>query len=402
MIDRYAVAISIICWVVAMIVITAGVLRDPEHRSLDPLYRSAFDAWRDGRSAYVGYGGVNYLPTFMAVYGPFEALPRPWGQVLWRWLAAAGFAHALWLLLGAMERPRLGRGFLLLTLTTLPITLGAIQIGQANAWLAVALLYATSGLARSRDRLAATWLAVGLAVKPLMVAAMGLAVVARPKLGIPLVLTTAIAVAVPFLLAPPTFVASEHRASISNLFGSCLWVEEHRFADLNGIFRAVGHPISPSASGVVRLVAGLAFAALTAMVAVRARRAGDPERSWLWFLFASSAYLMLFNPMTESNSYCMMGIPMALWGWRWLGTGEGIVPAAPGRFAGRSAIILGWTTMASVAFAGVASELARPWLGNSLDLWLLPSITIAFLVPVSVESLGAAPAPGPEGASAHA
>lgn len=400
--DRFAVWISVACWTVPLVAFSIAIFRDPENRSLDPLYRSAFDAWRESRSMYVGHGGVNYLPAFMAVYWPFEAIPEPWGQILWRWLAAAGLAHALWSLLTAMERPQPQRGFLLLTFATLPITLGAIQIGQANAWLGVALLYAAAGLARSRNRIAAGWLAFGLAVKPLMVAAMGLAVVARPRIALPLMVAAVIALAVPFLLAPPSFVASEYAASLANLTGSCLLVEENRFADLNGIFRALGFPIDPTVSSVIRVVAGIVFAGLTAVVALGANRNGDRERSWLWWLAASAAYLMIFNPMTESNSYCMMGIPMALWGWRWLGVGEGLVEAGPGRFSGRAALWLGWTTMACVAFAGVASEIARPWLGNSLDLWLLPSITILFLVPIAIESLGAARASGPDGATAHA
>lgn len=390
--DQFGPVASVGLWVIALTVISLGVFRDPQHRSLDPLYRSAFDAWRESRSAYVGSGGVNYLPTFMVIYGPFEAMPQPWGQLLWRWLAATGFAHALWLLLGSMERPRLGRGYLLLTVATLPITLGAIQIGQANAWLGVALLYSAAGLALARPWLASAALAFGLAVKPLMIAAMGLAAVLRPHIAAPLAVATAVVLALPFLLAPAPFVASEYLASVANLTGSCLWVEEHRFADLNGIFRSLGLPIAPGFSAWLRGLAGVGFAILTLVAARHSARTGDRELAWLWWLAASAAYLMLFNPMTESNSYCLMGIPMALWAWRWLGAGEGAV-TDPGtdRIAGPTGVILGWSTLGLVLVMGTASEVLRPWLGNSLDLWLLPAATIVFLVPTTVEALGLLP-----------
>lgn len=399
--DRLAIPVALLAWLVPLAVISAAVIRDPVHRSLDPLYRSAFDAWRDSRSAYVGYGGVNYLPTFFSIYGPFEAMPQPWGQLLWRWLAAVGFAHALWLLLGSMERPRLARGFLLLTLVSLPITLGAIQIGQANAWLGVALLYAAAGLARRGPWLAAISLGFGLAVKPLMIAAMGLVAVLRPRIVPAMAIATAGFLALPFLQQSAGFVASEYRASVDNLTGSCLWVEEDRFADLNGVFRALGMPIEPAISAWLRVAAGLALAGLTLAIARRARRLDDRELGWLWWLAATAAYLMLFNPMTESNGYCLMGIPMALWAWRWLGTAESAIGTVrPDRFAGRAAFGLGWGTLVLVTVMGTASEAFRPWLGNSLDLWLLPSATLAFLLPVTLEALGLVPARRPLGWSA--
>lgn len=390
--DRWAPSLAIGLWLVALAVVSIVVFRDPAHRSLDPLYRSAFDAWRAGRSAYVGYGGVNYLPTFMAVYGPFEAMPQPWGQLLWRWLSAAGFAHALWLLLGAMERPRLGRGYLLLTIVILPITIGAIRIGQANAWLGVALLYSAAGLALARPWFASASLAFGLAVKPLMIAAMGLATVLSPRIGPPMAVMTAVAIALPFLLAPASFVASEYLASVSNIAGSCLWVEENRFADLNGVFRALGMPIGPGVSAWLRVIAGIGFAIVTLVTTRLSARTGDRELAWLWWIAASNAYLMLFNPMTESNSYCLMGIPMALWAWRWLGAGEGAIrDRGPDRLGGTAALTLGWSTLALILIMGTASEAFRPWLGNSLDLWFLPTATIAFLLPATAEAVGLVP-----------
>ena len=135
LIDRAAPLLAGLVWIIPLIVISIGVLRRPG-RSLDPLYRGALDAFARGETMYIGHEGFNYLPTFVPLYLPFNALPTPVGEIIWRWLAAICIAHALWHLMRIQVRPANARGFLLLSLASLLVSLGALQMGQANIWIA--------------------------------------------------------------------------------------------------------------------------------------------------------------------------------------------------------------------------------------------------------------------------
>lgn len=368
-IDRAAPALSALAWIVPLAVISVGVLRRPGQRSLDPIYRWAIEAWQAQRPLYTDSEGFIYLPTFIPIYSPFAGMPVPWGEIAWRAVAAAGIGHALWSLMALVPRPRSPRGFLLLSIACLPVSLGALQMGQANAWIAMSLFQAAAALGRGQHWRAAAWLGLGFAIKPIVLAAMGLAVLRWPRAALPLAAMTAGWILAPFLTAPTAYVLDQYAASLRTILGSCATVTEHRFADVNGILRSVGVAIEPRWSNAVSMAAGLSLACVT----LAWGRRFAPDRSALQWLNVSCCYLLLFNPMTEANSYCMLGVPAALLAWEWLGRGED--SSEPRQTAYLAA---GWVSIAVLLLMGSASELARPWLGNSLDLWFFPCCALAF------------------------
>ena len=135
---------------------------------------------------------------------------------------------------------------------------------------------------------------------------------------------------------------------------------EHRFADLNGLLRTFGIPLTGMASLVVRAGAG---ASLMLGCYFGVRRETEPRRALLW-LSAAAGFLMLFNPMTEANSYVILapvlGL-MALWE---------LAQGTPS---------LGWLLGSMVLTMGLLPNLLRPLFGNAFALAWHPAMTIGFL-----------------------
>jgi len=365
-----------------MIVIAAALFRDPLARSLDPLYRDAVDSWFAGEAVYRGSGGFNYLPPAILVYLPFSELPQPYGQILWRLIAASLLGSGLWMLMGLQERPRRERGMLLLSCISLPLMLGALQTGQANALLAGALLHAAVGLQRRQMWRTAAWLTFGVALKPILIAPIGLAVFMTPALLLPLLVLGSAWMALPFVGMNAETVLLQYRLSLANITDSCAHVTEDRFADINGLLRGFGTFLEQPASTVVRALAGALCA--VSVLAVR-RRHGIGPASVRYWLVMSTGYLMLCNPMSEANSYVMFAVPMALACWHWLGEGESTTDPR------RAGLWFGWCGIALLLLMGVGSELLRPVCGNAFDLRLMPLAALALMLLTSADALPVLP-----------
>jgi len=380
--DRWALPLTVLLWLVPMIVIAAALFRDPLARSLDPLYRDAVDSWFAGEAVYRGSGGFNYLPPAILVYLPFSELPQPFGQILWRLIAASLLGSGLWMLMGLQERPRRERGMLLLSCISLPLMLGALQTGQANALLAGALLHAAVGLQRRQMWRTAAWLTFGVALKPILIAPIGLAVFMTPALLLPLLVLGSAWMALPFVGMNAETVLLQYRLSLANITDSCAHVTEDRFADINGLLRGFGTFLEQPASTVVRALAGALCA--VSVLAVR-RRHGIGPASVRYWLVMSTGYLMLCNPMSEANSYVMFAVPMALACWHWLGEGESTTDPR------RAGLWFGWCGIALLLLMGVGSELLRPVCGNAFDLRLMPLAALAMMLLTSADALPVLP-----------
>ncbi len=357
-------------WISAMLIIAIGVAkREFGDRSLALCYETAVRSWGQCEAIYFTPTGFIYPPTFILVYWPFEALPRPLGEIAWRVIAALGIAVLLGRLMIRLNPARSRFDYLLLTAAILPVCLGAIQMGQANAAIAVCLLGAALALASERYWTLAILLALGFMIKPIVLAPIGLVVVLlRPHMILRLVACVGVALTLPFLTAPTEYVLSQYSSFGEVITKDCVGVFEHRFADFNGILRTFGIPLGGATALGIRVAAGLLLAGV---VFSRRARMQSPERALFW-LALSASYLMLFNPMTESNSYCMLAVPMALYAMTWIEVGR---------------LWLGWGTLGALVLMGIGSEIFRPLFGNSFDLIALPTIALAFLSAVLAKEI---------------
>src|SRR5207244_3147947 len=85
-------------WLIPMLIISVMAIHNLSHKpwnhTVTGLYHEASADWWAGKDLYHGPAGMNYLPAFAIVFKPFQALPVPVGDVLWR-ISAAVMALAL-------------------------------------------------------------------------------------------------------------------------------------------------------------------------------------------------------------------------------------------------------------------------------------------------------------------
>jgi len=346
---------ALLLWMVPLLVITVLVARNPSRRSAMIVYHQAADYWMAQAPLYTNPLEYNYLPVYAPLYAPFHWMPVPVGDVLWRWMAAALLASGLWRLTRGSDR-----AFLIATALALSLSLGALRNGQANALLAGLVLHAAACLSREQWKTAALLIALSVAVKPIALTLAMLAPLVYRKLFWPLVAALVLLAALPFALGAPAYVLEQHRAFVANL-RFCSTVTTHRFADLNGMFRTFGVELPSAISLAVRVIAGAA----TAIVWWCARRMEEPQRA-LWLYLLATTYLMLFNPMTETNGYVVVVPALALWaervlsqpalrtlGWVLVGIVVAMSLFSPTRFSFK----LFWYPAMTMVFFGLVSAL---------------------------------------------
>ena len=352
--------ISAALWLIPLLVISAMVAHNPVKRTVTPLYHEASANWWAGQDLYVGPSGMNYLPHFAVLFTPFQKLPVPGGDILWRAGAAALLAFGLWRLAKLQFGEHAPRAFLWATVLALPLTLPALRNGQANAMFAGLTLCAAAALAESCWWRATLWMALALAVKPLGIVLMLLAPVVYAPLRWRAALGLAALAVLPFLFARPDYVIAQHRGIVTNL-QSCAAVTEHRFADINGVVRTFGGELPARVSKLVRVLAGGVTLALWWL---GARRLNEPRRA-LWLLALTTAYLMLFNPMNEANSYVILAPALGLWA-------VAALESEPSRHAG-------WFLVFAALSMGCLPNLVRPVFGNNFALLWHPVMTAVFV-----------------------
>lgn len=352
---------ALLLWAAVMIVLTIVIIVYAGHRSLTPLYHDSVETWWSRAPIYDTPYGMNYLPHFMVLFTPYHLAGRGLGDILWLYTAAAALIAGLWPFCRALLPPSEDRwrAFFITTLVFLPLSAAALQNGQANAHFGAVLLLAAWCLHTQRWGVAAACLWLAVAIKPLGLAPMFLAWAVYPQLWWRLAVGLPVFLAFPFAFGPWEYVSREFLAAANHL-RQCSEVTEHRFADLNGILRTFGIPLTGAASLGVRAVAG---AMSMAFCYFGVRRTAEPGRVLLW-LGVATGFLMVFNPMTESNSYIILAPALVLW--------------ALWGFAHEQQR-LGWVLVGMALTMGLLPNLLRPFFGNYFALVWHPAMTIGFL-----------------------
>jgi hypothetical protein len=367
-------------WLVALLVISGMVIANPLKRTVTPVYHQAVVDWSNHQSLYTGLDGMHYPPHFVPLFWPFHIMGNVVGDILWRCLAAAGIAAGLRLFGRAIGGTSPDKTFAILSLLVLPLALPALQNGQANAHLAAMFLLAAWCLKTRRFGRAAALLWLATSIKPIGIAAMGLAWAAYPQIWWRLALGLPVFLGFPFLFGPTAYAWSQCHEAWENL-RKCADVTQDRFADLNGLLRVFGSPLVGKASLVVRAIGG----AVLMCVCWRSSRCESELRRPLVWLGAATGFLMLFNPMTEANSYVMFAPVLGLMAW-WefqLGT----------KWAG-------WIFTFMALTMGLLPNLLYALFGNKFALAWHPAMTIGFLAIITAKLFvsinhDTSPAPAP-------
>jgi hypothetical protein len=294
-------------WLLPLLAVCVMVSIDPAKRSVTPVFHLASERWWARGELYADPRGYHYLPQFALLFAPFHALPAPAGDILWRSLSVGLVLGGIAAFVRRARPADPGRFFFLACLLALAPCLGAVRNGQANLAFAGLCMALAASLAGSRWRLAAACLMALVAVKPLGLVLVLLAPWFYRELLRPLAVGLAVFSAIPFLFAPPAYALSQYRAAAEHLAG---WssTTENRFADLTALLRMAGVSVAGGAAIAFRALAALATLGLWLRASARTR---EPWRA-LTLVLLGTVYLMLFNPMTEKNSYAIVAPAFAV------------------------------------------------------------------------------------------
>ena len=288
-------------WLLALLVVSVMVVRDPSRRSVTPVFHLAAERWAARSDLYADPRGFHYLPQFALLFAPFHALPVPIGDLLWRIVSVGLVLWGLAAFLDRLAADEPGRRFLIAAALALAPCLGSMRNGQTNLAFGGLVLLLAANLASSRWIAASACLVALVALKPLGLVFVLLAPWFYRRLLVPVGAGLALLAALPFLFAPQAYAAAEYRAAWAHL-ASWSGTTESRFADLSALLRMAGVGLSPASSLALRAAAAAATLGLWLRAASRSR---EPLRALTLALLAGS-YLMLFNPMTEKNSYAIV------------------------------------------------------------------------------------------------
>jgi hypothetical protein len=225
--------------------------------------------------------------------------------------------------------------------------------------------HATVSFIRKQWWAAVLWLTIALGVKEFAIIFPLLAVFVYSPIRWRSVAAIPILLALPFLFANYSYVTAEYRDAVGHL-AACATVTENRFADIGGIVRAFHLELPAAASQLIRALAGAA----TLFVWWKgARRLSEPFRG-LWLYALGTSYLMVFNPMTEANSYVILAPAMGCW--------------AALALRDRTTRKTGSVVALMALSMGLLPNLLRPIFKNGFALFWHPLMAITFIVIVGV------------------
>lgn len=247
-----------------------------------------------------------YFPTAALFFAPFgwlfTAASFPWLASIWRLINLAVFWAGSYRL-ARMRWPERSVSFLPVALAVCALSLGAAKHANVTLTIGGLLMFAAASFERSRLWHASFLMALALALKPVVLPFLLLAFAVKPGA---LWRTSLFAAA--FALLPFLFQANDYvLAQYAELPGMLTETVERKDAMLApsalGVLQAAGADLSQS----TRLAVRASFALLTLLVFLAARRSlrQASHRSLLLYGIAC-AYILLFNPATEGNTYALL------------------------------------------------------------------------------------------------
>lgn len=274
-----------------------------EHRSVTSAYAQAARFWMAGEPMYEMTGrGFLYFPQAALVYLPFAMLDSPWGDVLWRACGLGLFAWSI-LRISRVMAPKDPEFHLGIAFVSALLCFSCLRNGQSTLPMTALMLLAAECIFQQRWNRAALCLVLGFAVKPLVLVMILLAAAVVPQLRVRLGVGLLMIALAPFLLQNPAYVLEQYQDCFAMMRIAHDLGHQDWWAQAFGMLRTVGVSVADPVQTVVRLIAALATLAATVVVF---RRLPESRRP-VWLFTLTVVYLLLFNPRTENNTYCLLG-----------------------------------------------------------------------------------------------
>lgn len=356
-----AVRIAWIAWIIFFAVIAVIVGSPSNRRTVMYVYRDASINWFKGANIYEkGPHGFLYLPQSCILTSPLELPPFKAAEVIWRAFTIGILSFAVWKLARLGGRGRGAELFPLMTLLVIPTAMDSARNGQMNNPMVAMMSLAAVDLAERRWSLAAFWLLMGFALKPLVAVMLGFAALLYRPLRWRLFLGMLLLFALPFLTQNTDYVLTQYELFFAKMQfvgepQNALTTDSH--SEIFSIARSIGYFIPPPIQHAIRV---LAAGVILGLSWLGLRRWGH-ERGTLLFFSFTACFVLLFNPRTENCSYVLAGVPMALFAsWAFLYEGRRVTGAL--------------IAAASVIMAATY-EITRGY-----NDWISPSVCLGFLL----------------------
>jgi len=351
-------------WLIfAIVVVTSRGAERPAPGNVFGVYRDAAMRWSHGEPLYDGTGGgFIYLPHAAVLFMPFTLLSWTGAAAAWRLVNVGVFAIGVWSLTGLVRRDQPRLSWLLVSVPVVLLSWSAARHGQMTLTMGGLMLLAVVDVCDRRWWRATVWLILATALKPLSAVLVLLAAALYPRTSWRLAVGALAAAALPFLAQQPAYVLEQYRQGTTALRVAAEVGVEQEFAQLFWMLKSAGLGLAPRAETLIRMLA----AALTFAVCWHARRRGSPAQAGLLLFTLAAGYLLLFNPRTERNTYCLLSPALAVFGAQ---------AVAAGRRA-RSGLFFG------LALALLVSYPLGKLLTGGPTVWLKPLVSMIFLAAV--------------------
>ena len=289
-------------WVGLLLVVSVRLLGG-ERRTVTDAYEQAAQHWMAGEPMYEMSGrGFLYFPQAAIVYAPFASVGDPWGDILWRFCGIALFGWSI-LRISRVMAPGDPEFHLGIVFVSALLCFSCLRNGQSTLPMTALMLLAAECIYQRRWNRAALCLALGFAVKPLVLVMLLLAAAVVPQLRVRLAVGLVLVLLTPFLLQNPAYVLEQYQDCFAMMRVAHDLGHQDWWAQTFGMLRTVGVHIAGSMQTGVRLAAALVTLCATVIVFRRSPEARRP----VWLFTLSAVYLLLFNPRTENNTYCLLG-----------------------------------------------------------------------------------------------
>jgi Glycosyltransferase family 87 len=287
-------------------------------------FASTFSAYLDaaqrlwaGQQVYdpTTLGDFLYFPLTLLIYVPFTWPDRIAAASLALLIGAVFFTWAVTRLSLALA-PKEWRSGEAITLTGIPllVIIPAAWFNfkgiQAQVPMTAAMIAGTAAMAACRWRMAAFWLFVALAMKPLAIVMILLCGALVRELRWLLVGAVAAVVLLPFAFLDWSYLAEQYRAMGLKLWHIATaspeaWPYQ---ADFSTMLRALGLQLTAGPALAIRLAAGFATLAL----AWRVKQEGNSRSLAVAVLVLSGCYITLFGPRNEFLSFIVLTPALAV------------------------------------------------------------------------------------------
>ena len=292
-----------VLWAVfALLVAWIMLFRMPTPGNVFFVYQDAARRWLAGETLYSDTGnGFIYLPHTAVLFTPFAPLPFMWGGVLWRILNISVLAIAVWRL-ARLANAIPERRFFFVSVPAILLSWSGARHGQMSLMMGAMMMLAVAELAAKRWWMASIWLTVAMAMKPLALVLALLAAVIYPRTAWRFFVCVSVMAIVPFLAQHPAYVWDQYLQCVPALSHAAENGDQGEFAQLFCMLHAAGFHIPEGARQGMRALAAVA----TLAACWFARRRLNPAELGIVLYTLAVGYLMLFNPRTENNTYCLL------------------------------------------------------------------------------------------------